>query len=305
MLKWFMDAIKLKDYNILKGAYVSDNTPISDEDKKTLFNMFPCNTIDNYGITFSDNATQKIDQLFNDYVTEDTLVISTTQEHPSVVKNLSKCKNVYKINLLSPSTYNIPVDISKYKNLFIYIIGVSNTGPIYTPNFLFDKLKSLNKDKIMVLDDCQGMFLFPRNYSLFDYIIGTMHAIVPQHNTGIVLQKDGDSFGKENLHNIIEKTAIIREKREVLSLFSCMLEDHFSYLKNNSGFVLDKLNYHFCINDKYKRFGCWEQGIESSPSVKYDVAEHKAIFRSTFACCLPDEFLQYLTIYEGIVKENL
>lgn len=30
----------------------------------------------------------------------------------------------------------------------------------------------------------------PRDYSIFDYVIGTAHAIIPNYNSGIVISKE-------------------------------------------------------------------------------------------------------------------
>jgi len=42
---------------------------------------------------------------------------------------------------------------------------------------------------ICVLDDVQEMFIINRDYSQFDYIVGTIHAIIPRYDTGILIYK--------------------------------------------------------------------------------------------------------------------
>ena len=71
--------------------------------EKQFFSLIDTNSIDSNrnSISFDRSATRLIDKLFHHYVTKDTLVISSRDEHPSVRKNLKKSKNKY---ILTKST---------------------------------------------------------------------------------------------------------------------------------------------------------------------------------------------------------
>jgi hypothetical protein len=86
--------------------YCMDKTPIesSKQDFEVLtnefFNRMPfcnCNHL-NKDLSFEISATTFINKLFETYVDDDTLVISSDSEHPNVRKNIDKCKNVIILN---------------------------------------------------------------------------------------------------------------------------------------------------------------------------------------------------------------
>jgi cysteine sulfinate desulfinase/cysteine desulfurase-like protein len=147
-------------------------------------------------VSFDESATKIIDRLFTQYVNDDTLVITSSSEHPSVYNNLQKCKHVLK--LFSVCGYNSTVhledEMKKFKNVFVYVIGLSSGDNFYCSNEWFSRLKSallaMGKSHIFTIDAVQELFLLPRDYSMFDYVIGTAHAIIPSYDIGMVMSKN-------------------------------------------------------------------------------------------------------------------
>jgi len=84
--------------------------------------------------------------------------------------------------------------IRRYKRVFLYAIGTTCGDGVITPTSLFRQIqaivRSANVELISVLDAVQELFLFDRDYSCFDYVIGTAHALVPEYDTGIVISKE-------------------------------------------------------------------------------------------------------------------
>lgn len=208
-------------------------------ENKLMSNLL-CSNIDSdhYHITLSDTATSLIDQLFSKEVDDDTLVISTLVEHPSVQANLDKCKHVIRLNYydhiskldLSP----IYQELSKVKKVFTYIIGTQiSTGEI-TPQEYFIKLKTYLQERgyptVMVIDDVHGMYIYPRDYSLFDYIIGTAHALIRPYDMGILISKKGDIGIKDNtwLEDYLTKLDILLSVKDKLDLFPLIMKEYFS-----------------------------------------------------------------------------
>ena len=101
------------------------------------------------------------------------------------------------LKLFSVCGYNSAVhledEMKKFKNVFVYVIGLSSGDNFYCSNEWFSRLKSvllaMGKPHIFTIDAVQELFLLPRDYSMFDYVIGTAHAIVPQYDVGMVLSK--------------------------------------------------------------------------------------------------------------------
>lgn len=162
------------------------------------FNLMPCCELDPeiWHLTFNTCCSNFIRELFAKYVDDDTLVISSDCEHPTVKECLSNCKHTL---ILSQYTdirlfnFNKTItELTKYKKVFVYIIAMRNDTGEITPQTSMLKLKELIKDKehIMVLDDVQGMFFIPRDYTPYDYILGTGHVAVRNFNMGIMISKE-------------------------------------------------------------------------------------------------------------------
>ena len=182
-----------------------DRTPVicqsKDEWKKLTKEWFDlmlgANITENdHYLTFNTCCSNFIRELFQKYVDDNTLVISSDCEHPTVKECLNKCKNTLILAQHQDiRTFNlkyIEEKLKQFKKVFVYIIAIRNDTGEITPQSFMLKLKQLliSKEHIMVLDDVQGMFLVPRDYTLYDYVLGTGHVIVDQFELGIMISKN-------------------------------------------------------------------------------------------------------------------
>ena len=146
-------------------------------------------------LTFNTCCSNFIRELFYKYVDDDTLVISSDCEHPTVKECLKNCKNTLILSQHNDirrfNLNKIANSIINYKKIFVYIIGMRNdTGEITPQSFMLALKDLLNtKEHIIVLDDVQGMFFIPRDYSIYDYVLGTGHVAVPNFDLGIMISK--------------------------------------------------------------------------------------------------------------------
>ena len=215
--------------------------------EKEYFKLMPnCNlSTETHVITFEDAGTEFIKQIFKKEVDDDTLVISSKYEHEGVNKELNKCKNVLLLEynkdfLQRGKTLQTIINTAKqYKKVFVYLIGTQiSTGQITPQSFLYNLKKEFSTNKIkhiIFLDDVHGMFMVPRDYTLFDYILYTAHAIIPNFNMGVLISKTGNygytalDVGKEYL----PKLKALLQHKETLNLFKRILIEYFSeYLAN-------------------------------------------------------------------------
>lgn len=166
---------------------------------KCFFDMLPYGHIDgkSHEISFFDRATDAINSLFQREVDDNTLVIVSNNEHENVVKAYKACKNIYVLDFdteIIPCKLNkLYTECSKYHKIFVYVIGTQVSNGIITPQLFFEKLKNwleYNQKKYkIIIDDVHGMFIVPRDYRLFDYIIYTCHALITDFNMGILIAR--------------------------------------------------------------------------------------------------------------------
>lgn len=247
LIRWYLDskvAEDLKTINTTRKcttlanfATDFDYTEMEDE----YFTLMPnCNlTSETHRITFEESATDFIKQLFEQEVDDDTLVVSTTYEHGSVQDELNKCKHVllldYNKDILNRGLhFTALVDkMQKYKKVFVFIIGTqSSTGQIMPQGFFVDLKKELEKRNIehkICLDDVHGMFMVPRDYTLFDYVLYTAHAIIPNFNMGMLISRYGE-YGYEAYNWGVEylpKLKKLLENKTELMYFKTIMTEYF------------------------------------------------------------------------------
>lgn len=256
IIKWWsnLDPLTEEEY---KRINATRNDGIKNEDdtkfefvETEFFKRMPnCHcTIQSKQLQFNISATAFIDQLFETYVDDNTLVITAECNHPNVVKNLDKCKNVIKLNqyfdIAALNLKKVSNKLSNFDKVFVYIIGTTNDSGEITPQEFFVKLKTLltskRKENIIVIDDVQGMFMVPRNYELFDYVIGTAHCTVRRYDMGILISNRKDihkfgfkyyNWGEEFLLGL--DVILCRSYKE--SIFNIILKEFFSeFITNNS-----------------------------------------------------------------------
>lgn len=191
-----------------------------------------------YHLYFEDCASTFIRNLFNQYIDDDVLVISSDCEHPTVKEELKKCKNCLilsqYLDIRQLNFDKIKKQIKNYKKIFVYIIATRNDTGEIIPQVFFEKLRELlikeNKDFILILDDVQGMFLVPRDYSIFDYIIGTAHALCPEYDMGILFSKN--TFRGKHIYswgrNYLDRLNIVLKRNNKFNIFKQILTEYFS-----------------------------------------------------------------------------
>lgn len=199
--------------------------------KEKYFSLIPYNSsIKDYHLTFDNTATDIISQLFKKYVHNNTLIITSDSEHPNVQHIIKQYNNVLKIKLYKNNIDDVlGIDFQQYNNIFVYIIGTEISTGKFVQQYIFEQLKRyLPERTIFVLDACQELFFVERDYSLFDYVIGTSHSLLMQYNAGICISKTGD-------------VGIINDK---------LCNEYYNYIKditfgnlNRFRFVMNQVNY--------------------------------------------------------------
>lgn len=166
---------------------------------------------------------------------EDVLFITSSCEHDIVKSHFHLFPNHITLfkNNNDKQINNILRDLSKYKKVLIYHIGTGITNGEIFDNKLFLELKAkillCNPlcEVTMVLDDVQGMFIVPRDYSIFDYVIGTAHSLT-EYDMGMVISKN-DDYGykvKNWLNDYIPKVSIVKQHyNEIIDVYNYLLEN--------------------------------------------------------------------------------
>lgn len=248
--------LKSFDYSTKEQAFLLEKSvPVINEsiDKKVyiqyvdqwLKNCPSCNiSAEDYTIECYDRATTAIQGLLRENIDNDTLLVCTNKEHPALTSILHEFKNVYVMNydteIISENLVFIKNEIKKYKKVVIYCIGTTAEGFI-TPNYFLCQLKEFlennNVEHLLILDDCQGMFFVPRDYSIFDHIIYTCHVYLRDFDMGIVLSKNNkihtDVKAVTNLIHFLKCTDLLMNnylKASYLMKNICQMyfEDYFS-----------------------------------------------------------------------------
>lgn len=261
-----------------------------------------------YTLTIDECATNLIDYLFSKYVDDETLVICTGSEHPSVKENLKKCKNVQylvKQNLLQPVE-----NLYSYPKVFMYFIGTSIGDGQYTGNSLVYNIKKELQSKgiktKIVLDAVQELFFIPRDYSLYDYIIGTAHAIVPDYDMGMLWSKSAEYTGIHNcvwLLDFLQKVQILLKRKQLLFYLLNIMESHFYWIKSMDSnlYNTSKFGWIYNLCDKKQRLEGLQKGTK-----EYFSTEHTAVtFRACPFVCKPEEYIQKIQLIDQILKETI
>ena len=255
LLKWYLsfdgyDEDEFKKLDTIRDeAGVERAEGFTELTQKFMDRMLYCNiNSKNRYIRFDESGTAIIRKIFKKEVDDDTLVITTNYEHTAVQECVQNCNNVYKFDMDKIRNYETNEVIflaKKYKKVFVYIIGTSLASGEIIPQLFFDQLKQeLTKYDIphkIVIDDVHGMFITPRDYSMFDYVLYTAHALVPGYDMGMLISKTDDigftyyDWGDKYL----ERLDIVLKRRAKIMMFK------------NVMFQL--LNKTFC-NKKYFRY---------------------------------------------------
>lgn len=231
-------------HSILSAPY--ELTKIVGEHKDLdalIFDRLPQSNLstDDYNIGFAESATDLIkDILSKDKLTDDTLVIISSNECANVMQIAVELPNVLIISQKDEISKNIFKSIDAYvpegKNVIVYVIGTQLSTGIITPNQQFIQLKQMLQNKgcksIFILDDVQGMFVVPRDYSIFDYVIGSCHGLVRNFNMGMVIQNNHmDQYGysqADDEQQYISQLDILLTKLNSFDKFTDVIRQVFS-----------------------------------------------------------------------------
>ena len=256
IVEWWLNAGRLNDMEmfILSNTRSEDAVLYSDKEYKKMeseyFSRMPFSNISSktHNIMFDTCATNHIKNLFKKYVNEDTLVITSMNEHNNVKELVNNCNNKLILNhykdIITLNVDTIVTECKKYKKAFIYIIGTQISSGEITPQLFYETLKKQlvinNIEHIMVLDDVQGMFMVPRDYSIFDYVVGTAHALIEGYDMGILISRNND-FGIKAInwgYDYLELLDIMLKRKDLLNSFTQVMTQYFHYDLIKYGFSL-------------------------------------------------------------------
>lgn len=244
-----------------------------------------CNLSNEYQVRVDNCATNLIQSLFNTYIDDDTLVIYTENEHYKIKGILDAFKNKLVLSyndILKLNMSKIASQLSKFKKVFVYIIGTQLSSGEITSQYFFIKLKELlNTYKCqykLILDDVHGMFFVPRDYSIFDYIIGTTHALIPSYHMGILIGKENmDKFGRIQYQwedEYLRALDVLLKRKEKIYQFKYIMEQSLAKIISEGKchlltqtaphlFTLktDQLQYNQEFKDELDKYGIRLEGV--------------------------------------------
>ena len=280
---------------------------------------------DNCEITFDVSETSLINKVKEEFVDNNTLIITSDQEHPSVTDMVKSCPNYYIMQYL---TEIISLDYSKlmdkiknFEKIVVIINGVKVCSGEFTPQLFFIRLKELlkNKQSIIILDDAQGIFLHSRDYSIYDYVFGTCHAVVDSYDAGICFSIGsnkplGNKAYKVGLNYLAGLDKVLC-RMDKMGIFSSIMEDYFyNRILEKKLFNIDNslhtttVPYLFNLEDKNKIFTEEQSNLLIE---KYKIAvdgigtsRQMLRFRAQQYLDQPELLLKGLSIIDDILDNN-
>lgn len=298
--------------------------------QKQLFDAMPWaeSIRDAYNFYFTPSCTNAIDALFNKYVDDDTLVITTSLEHPSVIANLEKCKHVVmldypestlRVNSMFMSRVCSKIDkdsLARVKRVFIYVVGTHVAyANVHSNSMIQDLIDAASRyvseeNIITVLDDCQGMFLIPRDYSIFDFILCTSHAIT-RLDSGIILSNKQvvGTQALEPISKLIERLKPVLDRRYKLSLFREIMSQYFDQHRDKFQVIEQDVaaSHLFSVIDRDNVLEKEEIELLEKYGIRVDGASsdstHILRFRAMHFLFYPEDLLNGLSILEELLHE--
>ena len=223
-----------------------------------LFNRaFHSNLDRSHWLRLSECATNLISQIFECLYDENSIVLSTMQEHTNVLKILEN-KNVHYVDFQNDTEETILESCkhaaNSYNKIIVYMSGTQiKTGRVIDNSFFFNLKKCLgDKEIYMILDDVQGMFMIPRSYEQFDFVTGTAHSLIEGYDTGFVILKkeilSRYNIGVENcrwISDYLPLLDIMIKRRKQISEFHAIMEEYCHDLISENNFkIYDKQANH-------------------------------------------------------------
>ena len=285
LIRWWTNWMPFEDYELrMRDKIDSDSIDYSEALKpqqfsnceEQLLSYMPWvgNECKDKHFHFTKSCTDAIDAIFKPYIDdENSLVITTSLEHESVIKNLKKCKNVVTLDAGITTLHNsliIPEIVKQagnklYSKILIYVVGTYvGFGNIHS-NYLVEKIQQrariMSDNVCTVLDDCQGMFLVPRDYSIYDYVLCTSHALT-RLDSGIVFSEKDDIGTKalEPATLLTQRLEPVIKRREKLLMFKNVMSQYFDTyrhqfeqieLSNSAPYIFSVDDVNRCISDDF------------------------------------------------------
>lgn len=277
-----------------------------------------CRNLDEYHLYLGKSATELINKICDKHIKDDTLVITSIVEHPAVKDAVARLGRTGKDHIIMDYINGIQnLNISqvveacenkKYKKAFVLIIGTQVTTGEVTPQKFFTKLKdyltSQGIETVMAIDDAQGMYLVPRNYNIFDYVIYTAHTLVREHLMGMLWSKKELDFGMQYsgwLQQYLNKLKVMMKFQDKYNSFSDVLNDEFrEYLyRSDINCVTDSVPYIFSI-----KVDCPPQFIYNDYTVDEWLSEYEVKLESDNSdwFYIKLRAAQYITTPEKLTK---
>lgn len=258
-----------------------------------------------YDVILKKRSTIHIRELFAKHVDDDTLVIASSFQHTSAEKVIDTLPNVFKLDEehLDSSVYtciNAAVkEATKYKKIFVYLIATEfQTGRNYSQDIydkLYSKIKDLGKEVIFVLDAVQEMFLLPRDWSKYDYILGTAHATYFNFDTGFLfinrkLQSAKGLTGYKRddvLSYLVDGLKIVLKRHKYIMMYNKIISDSIDHdLFENCKLHNSQANFYsmYLRNDSLlsnpKALSLIEKkfikpALTADPGVNVEISHHK------------------------------
>jgi hypothetical protein len=204
--------------------------------------------LNNFHLEVADRASYFIKKIFEKYVNDTTFVIHSSFEHPNVIKELNNVKHKKCLLYDQLITFNFDNFLLEFKEsgctkVFVYVPGTSTcTGQIVPQNFYSKIKQACNKYNIecmMMCDDVHGMFITPRDYSIFDFILYTCHSFIPNFDMGMLWSKR-EILGFTNIERAeayYNKLKLFLSKSNKIRLFPILLAEYFSEDLSNTKYL--------------------------------------------------------------------
>ena len=231
---------------------------------ENLLKLIPYNSFKNPLLSVDTRATLLIQKLFNKYVDDDTLVITTGSEHGSVRQELSKCKNVIApiCRGVLRQDVDLELECKHFKKAFIYMIALSVGDDHYLYNcdvkHIQEILRNNNVEFVTVLDAVQECFLLPRDFSIYDFVIGTAHALIPEYNMGMLFGTDKMScdYAGNWISDFTNKLKMLFENKSLLYMFNNVMSQTLSDVTRSDNSLRDtsRASFFYNLADYKKRF---------------------------------------------------
>ena len=202
--------------------------------------LLPYSSLDDFHLEVADRASFFIKKIFSKYVTDDTFVIHSSFEHPNVEKELAKVKHKKQLLYNQIISFNFEGFLTEYKisgcnKIFVYVPGTSTCTGQIIPQYFYTSIKAAcekyNIPCMMVCDDVHGMFITPRDYSIFDFVLYTCHSFISNFDMGMLWSKYNEKLGYTNIERAnayYNNLILFLSKSDEIRIFPLLLAEYFA-----------------------------------------------------------------------------